>query len=370
MKNYEDFELEDFASDDRFIDWCLRPNNKSNSFWANWLTSHPEQQTTINAAKELVLDLHSITAEEQEVAFEDEIWAEINRQTKTQPKSAKIRTLYWTSAVAASIFLIIATYFFWQAENSDNNLQASVPLEWIDLANHSGMQKEVHLPDNSRITLEPFSTLKYPTAFDDDQRTVFLQGEAFFDIARDTTKPFLIFANETVTKVLGTSFRIKAFAGEKTVEVEVKTGKVAVYANVASDRDGGKKKQMIVEADQKILVPQPNKKLEVTPNQKVVFDHQAESLTKTIAALPRIITRPEQLPQFRFQEESIVRVFEMLELAYGIELEYNAEQLEACTITTKLRDEPLLQKLSIICAALNLEFTEKNAIIYITGSGC
>ena len=61
-----------------------------------------------------------------------------------------------------------------------------------------------------------------------------MKGKAFFDIARDTSQPFVVYANETITKVLGTSFTIKAFEGEKDVEVSVKTGKVAVYANVSS----------------------------------------------------------------------------------------------------------------------------------------
>ncbi|MDF1868382.1 MAG: DUF4974 domain-containing protein, partial [Saprospiraceae bacterium] len=185
-------------------------------------------------------------------------------------------------------------------------------------------------------------------------------------IARDTTKPFLVYANETVTKVLGTSFRITAFEGEKTVEVEVKSGKVAVYANVDSEN----KKIMIVETDEKMLIPLPNKKLEVTPNQKVVFDKKEDEMIKTVAKLPQIITKLETLPQFEFEEESVVKVFNALELAYGIDLEYDEENLKNCPITTKLKDEPLFQKLSIICAALSLEFSEKDAVISIKGEGC
>jgi len=127
---------------------------------------------------------------------------------------------------------------------------------------------------------------------------------------------------------------------------------------------------MVIQTDEKIYIPRPDKKLEVTPNQKVVFDAKASDMIKTITPLPQLITKIETLPQFQFRDESVAKVFEVLEQAYGIDFEFNKEKLMDCTITTKLKDEPLFQKLKIICTALNLTFTEQDATIFIHGNGC
>ena len=232
------------------------------------------------------------------------------------------------------------------------------------------LQKNIKLNDSSTVVLEPFSSLKYPTFFSKDQRVVILKGEAFFDIQRDTMRPFLVYANETITKVLGTSFNINAYEGEETVEVEVISGKVAVYANVNAEEKLEKKKQILLETNEKILIPKPNKKLELTPNQKVVFNRSEKDMVKTLAAVPQVLSTLEKLPQIQFDNESVVNVFKALEQAYGIEFIYQEEALKNCPINTKLKEESLFETLNIICAALGLEFTEKNATIYITGEGC
>ena len=370
MKNYQDYKIEDFASDDRFINWCLQPNEQSNEFWNNWIKSHPEQKATILDAKQLVLNLQQLETEEDDMNLEQEIWENIEANISTQNERPKIIRLRNVLSIAATLLVLVSAFIWIKNQSSSPSKTKLADAEWINYENTTGLIKTIVLADSSSVTLEPFSSLKYPTTFNGEERAVFLKGEAFFDIARDTLKPFMVYANETITKVLGTSFRVIAFEGEKTVEVEVKTGKVAVYANVASEKNTGVKKQMIVEADEKISLPLPNKKIEVTPNQKVVFDRKAENMIRTVAPLPQIIKKVEELPQFQFKNEPIAKIFTALEEAYGIDLEFDEATLSNCTVTTTLNDEPLFQKLNIICMALNLEYSEKDAVIFIKGEGC
>ncbi len=370
MKNYENYELEDFTCDDDFISWCLRTDESVNQFWNNWLQSHPTKKTVVLQAKQLVLDLQSIENDEHEMNFEQEIWDKVETNIAESNKYSKINFLQWTLSAAAMGLILLSTMLLFQNyETSDSNAKLA-DLEWVNLENNSGLSKKIRLADNSKVVLEPFSSLKYPTIFSGDQRVVFLKGEAFFEITQDTLKPFLVYANETITKVLGTSFTITAFEGEKTVEVDVKSGKVAVYAKVTSNDNKGKQKRIVVETDEKISIPQPNKKLEVTPNQKVVFDKKGGDMIRTVTKLPQVIVKMEELPQFEFNNESVVKVFRALEQAYGIDLEFDENRLKGCTITTKLDKEPLFEKMNIICIALGLKFEEKDATIFIEGEGC
>lgn len=368
MQAYEFYEVEDFASDDAFIAWCLCPDDESIAFWENWIQTHPHKRLLILEARQLVLDLQVVEQEDEQISFEQEIWEGIHAKIEEREirKRPKLVALVLPFSIAAS--LLLAVGLFWLNTfnvPSDTSISKS---DWVNFENDSGITKTILLSDSSLVKLEPFSSLKYPREFLGEQRMVFLKGEAFFEVTHDTLHPFLVYANETITKVLGTSFVIHAFEGKSTVEVEVKTGKVAVYAQVASKQN--KAKEIVIQTDENIRVPKPNKKLEVTPNQKVVFDKTEEVMKKTVSEKATPIAKIETLPQLRFEDAAVSKVFSALETAYGIDLEYDEEQLKDCTITTKLKDEPLLQKLDIICKALDLKFTESDARIFIKGNGC
>lgn len=89
----------------------------------------------------------------------------------------------------------------------------------------SGSNTEVVvLPDGSRVTLNQNSSLSYLEDF--TERKVQLRGEAFFEVARDTARAFEIYSEQTITRVLGTSFNVRAYPEEREVEVMVQTGTV------------------------------------------------------------------------------------------------------------------------------------------------
>lgn len=97
-------------------------------------------------------------------------------------------------------------------------------------------QRNVHvsLPDGSSIYLNRNSELSYRKNFGIKERDVMLKGEAFFDIAPDKTKPFVIDAGRASVKVVGTSFNVITDNSDSAVEVFVKTGKVLVYDNTGN----------------------------------------------------------------------------------------------------------------------------------------
>ena len=371
--NYRNYNLENFVADDAFVNWVLNPTDESNAFWNQWISEHPDKKETIQSAKSFIKNIY--VAEEQFAATNsmEDAWQSIKKETiehNSTKKKVKVKKLNWLKYAAAIVLLCFVSIYFFQKNKFEKELAEVEKSIWILEENTSGVSKTVHLSDGSKVILEPYGSLKYPTVFNGKQRDVFLQGEAFFDVARDTTQPFLIYANETITKVLGTSFTIKAFEGDEDVEVIVKTGKVAVYAKVASDNKATRKR-MIVKADEAISVPVPNRKLEITPNQKVIFNKKKKELVKTIAPIPILIDQSvQQIKKFKFKESSVVEVFKALEQAYGLKIIFDAEQLSDCTITTVLTDMPMMDKIDIICQALSLKFEEENGKIYIKGNGC
>jgi transmembrane sensor len=99
-----------------------------------------------------------------------------------------------------------------------------------------GERATVRLPDGSRVTLAAASTLRYPAAFSRRGREVHLDGEAYFDVAHDERRPFVVRAGGAVAEDLGTAFVVRAYPDDSAVRVVVTSGKVALRAASAAAR--------------------------------------------------------------------------------------------------------------------------------------
>lgn len=105
---------------------------------------------------------------------------------------------------------------------------ADKQLTYVEEFAQRGERRVVTLPDGSRITLNSESKLRYADNFNQDSRTIEMTGEAFFEVASNARKPFVIRSGETCIKVLGTSFNINAYDKDELMAVTVSTGKVNV----------------------------------------------------------------------------------------------------------------------------------------------
>src|SRR5690606_13630468 len=127
----------------------------------------------------------------------------------------------------------------WLVTVGSDERSGTAPSEVVVFDNHSQEPLPVALTDGSRVLLEPGARLKQAADFNTNERTVFLQGNAFFDIARDETRPFEVRTEFIATRVLGTSFSIRQdeFSGETAVEVI--SGKVEVNV-IGKENERGK----------------------------------------------------------------------------------------------------------------------------------
>lgn len=91
-----------------------------------------------------------------------------------------------------------------------------------------GGQYQVTLPDGTKVWLNAASTLKYPSLFAQNERRVELQGEAYFEVAKDKNKPFRVATNQQTVEVLGTHFNINAYNDEELVKTTLLEGAVNV----------------------------------------------------------------------------------------------------------------------------------------------
>lgn len=132
---------------------------------------------------------------------------------------------WWIKAVAAA-FIIIGSLLVLLPDNNGKPPIASTTFKIITGEKENRL---IHLPDGSSVLVNKGSTFRYPSSFANTKdRTVYLEGEAYFNIHRDPSKPFIVHSRSLKTTVLGTAFNIKALQHEKDITVTVTRGKVQI----------------------------------------------------------------------------------------------------------------------------------------------
>ena len=129
----------------------------------------------------------------------------------------------WLRVAAALVFIVTgATYWL------ITHRKHTAPITWTTIYNHHNNPELAVLPDNSKVWLAPGSKLSYMPFTGKAERSIKLDGEAFFNVAQNATRPFVVYTSELATRVLGTTFNIEAYPHEAAVRVSLVTGMVAV----------------------------------------------------------------------------------------------------------------------------------------------
>ncbi|MFN8348678.1 MAG: FecR domain-containing protein [Spirosomataceae bacterium] len=289
--------------------------------------------------------------------------SEARNREKVFVKPLLNRISRWRQAAAAVVVLGIlgVLYSVYQAKITPpmayEARKSQLGSELVEVINEDKVEKLVTLPDGSHVRLSPLSRLSYPKAFTSTVREVYLSGEGFFEVTKNLQQPFLVYANELVTKVLGTSFLVRAFDKAEKVEVIVKTGKVSVYSVKET-----KEKASANELSGTVL----------TPNQQVVFDRKAESLDKSLVSAPTPLTSPNAAKRagLSFNNTPVYLAFDALVLDYGIPIVYDKNTLKHCEISAEFTEENFYEQLDLICKAIDATYQIVDAQVVVQGKGC
>lgn len=140
-----------------------------------------------------------------------------------QPAPARIFTLKRMLAAAVFIGLAVSTYLFFTGR-SDVTRQAPIN----EVVARTGARSHLLLPDGSKVWLNSESKLVYQGSFNDTLREVHLEGEAFFDVVKDTKRPFIVHTSDIDIRVLGTAFNVKSYPREMLIEATLIRGLIEV----------------------------------------------------------------------------------------------------------------------------------------------
>ena len=362
-------EIEDFLSDESFQSWIL--NKIDENGWEEWTLESLQRAKLVEDARLLLLAMKvpdsNLSASDIHNALQT-TWIKIeekeNQNDSIQNSKIKIFRKYFFSGAAAILVLGMLSVWFYQNQINPKSTVITYK-ELIDenseglveQTNNSDKPQIITLSDGSSVLLQPNSKLSYPKIFTGNERKVYLSGEGFFEISKNPKKPFFVYANEIVTKVVGTSFRVKAYSDQPDVEVLVRTGKVRVKSN-----------DLVAKSDQEEVILLPNQALRFLRSD--LSFNKITNITQDIV-LTRSIGNIEQL-SFEFTDIPVSQIFQTIEQAYLVDIDYPKNKLKDCHLTTSLSDQPLTEKLKIVCNSIgnNTSFEMNGNQIIITSEGC
>lgn len=150
------------------------------------------------------------------------------------PRAALVGATGLAAGVAAAALAVIGVQMY-RAHTQGNAVRTVAEAHWSrEYTTATGERAIVMLRDGSRVTLAPHSWLGVARDFGGDSRVVALRGEALFEVVGASRTPFLVRTGSVTTQVLGTTFDVRRYEGDRTVQVVVKTGRVRVAATSAS----------------------------------------------------------------------------------------------------------------------------------------
>lgn len=301
-------------------------------------------------------DIHITDEAKLEEEYLTRIMRHVEEEKLSQP--TRVRTMGWQRyfiGIAASVSLITVLLFLVNKQASSSKEKAAINesavVSWKEFTNTSSEDQLYTLPDSSRVTLSPNSMIKFSNLFNESVREVQLEGEGFFEVTPNQDVPFLVYAGEVTTKVLGTSFTVRSYREDQRVRVAVRTGKVSVYTQPIEVRDN---------TDEIIL----------TPNQEIIYDRSEKQVSKRIVESPEPIISKEEIERMRFDEAPLKEIFAAIEKIYGVEIEYDEKHFASCILTTSVSGGGLYNRMDIITSAIGAAYELDENRIVVKGPGC
>ncbi|HSC40592.1 MAG TPA: FecR family protein, partial [Chitinophagaceae bacterium] len=304
MKKTDINSIDDLVASESFRKWIIEKDEEEGVYWNQWIEQNPARIEWVATARAIITTLteglpalSDAVIDTEAALIQQQILATGNTGYYNEEppylgdgdlgfgEDAKVVPIFsprlkFTLIAAASILVLFAGYYLLQEKNSPRVATANAYEQFLqetknksfEYNNGSDSVQRIVLSDGSEVLLEKDSKLSYAANFTSGKREVYLTGNAFFKITRNPSQPFIVYTQDIVTKVLGTSFRVRALAGEKVVSVLVKTGKVSVFRreNFASpDAPSGTLKGIVL-----------------TPNQEMVYDIVHEQMNKSLVETP------------------------------------------------------------------------------------
>ena len=335
-------DIEDFLTDESFRNWVKNPTPELDVHWKSWMEDNQTKIELAHQSRKIIQSLNFKEFQADSVSKE-RILQKIRLETTLKHKhriylNARYRVAAIVAILIVALGIAALLHFHSAAKQQQEPIYAVSNL--IQKSNPAGEKSKHILPDGSTIFLNAASSIEYPKTFGADARVVTLQGEAFFQVAKDVSRPFrVILAKEFEVEVLGTTFNVNA--NLKSPEVALVEGKV------------------------KVITGQSGHSLELSPGQMAIFDKNQNTFTSTTFDAAYITGWKDGY--LMFKDASLDEVMEKLHVWYGIDITVsNKSKSGDWSYTGNFKNESLENVLLNMSILRNFNYVIKNDSLIIS----
>lgn len=345
---YENYTALDFVSNEDFQNWVKHPDENSVFYWESWMQNHKDKKHLVIEARDILYSINFPTEKAPQAVmdgvFENILKNErpVSLQIIEEQESKDTFNIRKKIAIAASLLLIAVFAFslFDFTQDSHVSYKATFTNEIIK-ENPSGRKTTFQLADGSKIKLNASSTLRVADSFGIKKREVYLEGEAYFEISKNPSKPFVVHTGNISTLVTGTSFNVNAFDDKNTVDVAVLKGKV----NTILNHDNGSDTMWLQESEMAIINKSTNRLSKTTFN-----------YLETMGWKDGIIY---------FKDATSRVAFDYLERWYGVDFHVKDQDKLRGSFYGEFKDENLENVLRVMSNVLQFEYQLNDSNVFI-----
>lgn len=360
MKNYKDFSAEDFIADDQFTQWVRFEDHTQDSFWSDFIETHPDKASEIEEARQFLLMLggESPAMPEEQLTLlhqhiNDRIDTPVSATTVHKIVASRSRATHMYAYAALILATVITLLLWWMmvpsttAEKlSEENAMTEADSKIQEHVIPKGKRSRILLEDGTQVWMNADSKLEYDETFlTSKTREVTLKGEAYFEVTPDKTRPFIVHIQGVDIKVLGTAFNVKGYDGESQVEATLVHGKISIAGK-------GDKEQVTLAANQRAVFLKERKKL--------LVENNVEADTYTSWRKGVLV----------FEDQPVSEILPVLERTFNVTIHTDAATALDCRFTAKISNKSLQEVLELFKTSDTIVYNIVGNEVFIEGSFC
>jgi ferric-dicitrate binding protein FerR (iron transport regulator) len=267
--------------------------------------------------------------------------------------------------MAALLFLAAGSFAYYYY-SSQHTLQAKGTRNIAVTKTPSRSKYKINLSDGSVVTLNSESVLKYPVSFSGPTREVYLNGEAFFNVTKDHTHPFIVHAGKMNIKVLGTAFNVKSYANDKNMETTLIRGAIEV---TLSDRPSDR---IILKPNEKLILNNSDLKRRQRSSESLASSSETNNINYSLTNLTHFRANDTTIVETSwvnnelvFKDEVFTDLANQMERWYGIKIKFKDTDAKDYRFTGVFVKENVIEAMNALKMIEPFNYKYKNETIYI-----
>jgi ferric-dicitrate binding protein FerR (iron transport regulator) len=263
---------------------------------------------------------------------------------------------------AAIIILAVSVGVAYFAGRSNTKVSDNQTIVYNEIIVPKGEKSQLILSDGTKVWVNAGSKLKFPDRFQKTSREVWLEGEAFFEVAKDKARPFYVRTSDINIKVLGTKFNVKAYSEEDIIETTLVEGLVSIERKERTNRE------------EKEILLQPNHKAIYLKNESSLITAEVKrEIAEPLEPRKVLISKPVEVDivtswtdgKLIFEDETLESVVRKLERRYDVTINIEDESIKEIKYSGVLKNISIEQAMKAIQVTSDFRFVVKGNKINI-----